>query len=420
MPRAATIPIVSTTTAAPIDGLSMDAEHWYRNLREPVRFEQAIRSLAGDGVTAFIECSPHPALTWAVQETVDDAVADPDQVAVAGSLRRDEGTLARFMTSAAEVHAHGVHVDWEVMFAGSRPRRVRLPSYPFARTRFWLESSTRAGRGTDLSAAGVDAAEHPLLGAAVSLAGQDAWLWTGRISAAEPAWLADHEVLGDTLVPGSALLEIALHAGARVACDTVQELTLEVPLVLRGQAGVRLQASVGEPDGAGRRAIELFAGADAGDWVRHAAGTLSPSAPAAHAAIGQLAAAGRRADRRRHDVRRARRPRLRLRAGVRERAGGLAAGLGAVRGGRARRAAGRRGAALRRPSGAAGRRVSSRGRARGRATAPCGCAFGWRACASRAAGRARCACGSRPRATTSCASPQPISRAGPCCRSTGC
>ncbi len=286
VPRATTIPIVSTTTAAPIDGLAMDAEHWYRNLREPVRFEQAIRSLAGDGVTTFIECSPHPALTWAVQETVDDAAGDPDAIVVAGSLRRDEGTLARFMTSAAEVHVHGVHVDWEVMFAGSRPRRVALPSYPFARTRFWLQAPDGAGRGADLPAAGMDAAEHPLLGAAVSLAGHDAWLWTGRISAAAPAWLADHEVFGDTLVPGSALLEVALHAGARAACDTLQELTLEVPLVLRGQAGVRLQASVGEPDGAGRRAIEIHASADAGDWVRHATGTLSASAPAAHEPLG--------------------------------------------------------------------------------------------------------------------------------------
>ena len=38
----------------------MDAEHWFRNLREPVRFEQVIRALVADGVTAFVEASPHP------------------------------------------------------------------------------------------------------------------------------------------------------------------------------------------------------------------------------------------------------------------------------------------------------------------------------------------------------------------------
>ncbi len=289
VPMAATIPIVSTTTAAPIDGLALNAEHWYRNLREPVRFEQAIRALLEQGVTAFVECSPHPALMWAVQETVEDAVSDPEAIAVAGTLRRDEGTLARFLASAAEVHVRGVHVDWEVAFAGSRPRRVALPSYPFTRTRYWLDGGpggAGAGGGASVAAAGLDVDEHPLLAAAVSLAGQDGWLWSGRLSSAAPAWLADHEVLGDTLLPGSALLEIALHAGARAACDTVEELTLEVPLVLRGQAAVRVQATVGEPDGAGRRAIDVYASADAGGWVRHATGTLSASVPAAHEPLG--------------------------------------------------------------------------------------------------------------------------------------
>ena len=288
VPMAATVPIFSTTTAAPIDGADMDAEHWFANLREPVRFEQATRALIADGVTTFLESSPHPVLTWAVQETAD-ASADPDAVAVVGSLRRDEGTLARFLSSAGEAYVHGVRVDWEVAFAGRAPRAVSLPTYPFERTRFWLERRSEGADGAlALPAAGVDAAAHPLLGASVRLAGQDSWLWTGRLSSATHPWLADHEVLDDILLPASAFAEIALHAGAAAGCDAIEELTIEAPLVLRAHAGVRLQALVGEPDAAGRRTIDVHARAEAGDadWVRHAAGVVSPEATAPHEPLG--------------------------------------------------------------------------------------------------------------------------------------
>ncbi|MEA2193447.1 MAG: hypothetical protein QOI73_3568, partial [Solirubrobacteraceae bacterium] len=162
-PRAGTVPILSTTTGSIIDGAEMDAGHWFRNLREPVRFAQAARALLDDGVTAFVEASPHPVLTWALQDTVDDAAADPDAVAVIGSLRRGEGTLARFMTSLGEAHVHGVEVDWDVAFAGRLARRVELPTYAFTPTRFWHEPSSRERDVGDLGAAGLSAAQHPLL-----------------------------------------------------------------------------------------------------------------------------------------------------------------------------------------------------------------------------------------------------------------
>lgn len=283
-PKAATIPIVSTTTAERIDGAAMDAEHWLRNLREPVRFEQTTRALLAEGVTTFVESSPHPVLTWALQETIDDACEQSGDVAVVGSLRRDEGTLARFQTSVGEAWVHGVPVDWEVAFAGLAPRRITLPSYPFARTRFWLEPRRGGGDAAGLLAAGLTPAEHPLLGAAVPLAGRDAWVWTGRVSLETHPWLADHEVLGDVLLAGSVFAELALHAASHAGCDVLGELTLQAPLVLRAQADVALQVSVGEPDEVGARAVEVFA-RDGSDWVRHASGWAGAAATCEHPPI---------------------------------------------------------------------------------------------------------------------------------------
>ena len=282
-PVSAQIPLFSTTTAALVDGAQLDAAHWYRNLREPVCFEQATRALLDDGVTAFVESSPHPVLSWAVQETVDAVAPDPERIAVVGSLRRDEGTLARFLASAGEAFAGGVEVDWEVAFAGAGARRVGLPTYPFERTRFWFAQRPGAGGGASLTAAGVGAAEHPLLGAAVELAGRDGCLLTGRIALGSHPWLADHVLFDEVTLPQAAFAELALRAGAEVGCETVEQLTLAAPLVLPAAGDVQLQVTVGGADERGRRALELHARRDGQDvpWVLHAAGTLSAGAPAA-------------------------------------------------------------------------------------------------------------------------------------------
>ncbi|TCO44758.1 type I polyketide synthase [Actinocrispum wychmicini] len=138
-PRPSDIPFFSTLTGDWLDTADLDAGYWYRNLRQTVQFEQAVRGLASDGFQAFVECSAHPVLTMAVQETVEDAVA-------VGSLRRNEGDLRRFMTSLAELYVRGVSPDWGAVFGSAR--RVELPTYPFQRQRYWLEEkdAPRAAR----------------------------------------------------------------------------------------------------------------------------------------------------------------------------------------------------------------------------------------------------------------------------------
>ncbi|MCQ8195660.1 polyketide synthase dehydratase domain-containing protein, partial [Streptomyces rugosispiralis] len=103
-------------------------------------------------------------------------------------------------------------------------------------------------------------------------------------------WLADHAVMGSVLLPGTAFVELAVRAGDQVGCERVEELTLEAPLVLPEVGGVQLQLSVGEPDGSGRRAFEVYsrfedAAADEA-WLRHASGALVEGASAASFDLG--------------------------------------------------------------------------------------------------------------------------------------
>ncbi|GAA2404741.1 hypothetical protein GCM10010191_10590 [Actinomadura vinacea] len=269
--RRAEIPFYSTVTGGLLDADGMDAEYWFANTREPVLFEPVTRALLDAGHTVFVEVSPHPVVGVAVQETVDDRDA---AAAVTGSLRRNHGDLGRFLTSLGEAHVHGVDVRWEEAFAGAGGSRIDLPTYAFQRQRYWLDDSAVTA---DAAASGQRSLDHPLLPAGLPLAG-DGYLLTGRLSRTALPWLAD----GTRVLPGAAIVELAIRAGDEVGCERLDALTLDDPLVLPEVGGLALQVSVAAPDTLGHRAVEVYSRAEdalaAMPWTRHATGVLAPGA----------------------------------------------------------------------------------------------------------------------------------------------
>ncbi|MFE6740451.1 type I polyketide synthase [Streptomyces tubercidicus] len=138
VPQTSSVPFFSTVTGEWLDAAETDAEYWYTNLRQTVEFAPAVEALATTGHHTFVEVSPHPVLTVPLQETVENVSA---HAVVTGTLRRDDGGLARLYTSLAELYVHGVDVDWSPAFAAApRPQLVDLPTYAFQHRRYWLES----------------------------------------------------------------------------------------------------------------------------------------------------------------------------------------------------------------------------------------------------------------------------------------
>ncbi|MGV9700702.1 type I polyketide synthase, partial [Streptomyces sp. NPDC003470] len=275
-PQPSTVPFYSTVTAGVLDTSSLDAGYWYRNLRQTVRFADTLRALLDDGFRLFVESSAHPVLTMGVEQTAETHINTP--VTAVGSLRRGEGGLTRFLTSAAEAFVGGAAVDWAGVFTGTGARRTDLPTYAFQRERYWLETTGPAVSQKSASGLGLGSADHPLLGAVVALADSEGFLLTGRLSLRTHPWLADHAVGGTTLLPGTAFVELALRAGDAVGCDRLEELTLEAPLVLPDDTAVQVQLTVGAPDTAGRSPVAVFSRPEdetEGPWTRHAAGTLT-------------------------------------------------------------------------------------------------------------------------------------------------
>ncbi|MGW2811967.1 type I polyketide synthase, partial [Streptomyces sp. NPDC001450] len=205
---------------------------------------------------------------------------DPEAALLVPALRKDRPETPALLAAVAGLFTQGADVDWRAVLPDGGARTVELPTYAFQRKRFWPQVSHRPG---DLAAAGLGAAGHPLLGAAVELAGGGTVL-TGRLSLRSHPWLRDHNVLGAVVFPGTGYAELALRAGDQVDCARIEELTIAVPLVVPEQGMVRLQVTVGVADDAGRRTVEVHSRPeDASDdtpWVLHAGGLLAPATTA--------------------------------------------------------------------------------------------------------------------------------------------
>ncbi|MGR3939647.1 type I polyketide synthase, partial [Streptomyces sp. BRA346] len=142
--RASQVPFYSTVTGELLDTAGLDAGYWYRNLRQPVRFQSAVEALAAQGHGTFVEVSTHPVLTASVLETLEELEPTAAPV-VADTLRREDGGLDRFLTSLAEVWVQGVEVEWARAFEGAGASVVDLPTYAFQRRRYWLDAPVGDG-----------------------------------------------------------------------------------------------------------------------------------------------------------------------------------------------------------------------------------------------------------------------------------
>ncbi|RKN07441.1 SDR family NAD(P)-dependent oxidoreductase [Streptomyces radicis] len=233
------------------------ADYWVRHVREAVRFADDVRHLAGEGVTRFLEIGPDGILTAMAQQSVEGTMA--------ATLRRERPEVESLFTGVGRLYATGVPVDWAAVFAGRGARRVDLPTYPFQRQRYWLIKQPGA-------AAGADAVEHPLLTAMVELPEDGGAVFTGRLALDSQPWLADHDAFGALVVPGEALVELALFAAERTGHGRVERLDLHAPLVLADADDVSTLRVLVAQDGT----LSVHARCDDdAPWVKHADGALT-------------------------------------------------------------------------------------------------------------------------------------------------
>ncbi|MEU7620503.1 type I polyketide synthase [Micromonospora rifamycinica] len=291
-PGEPTIPVIANVTGTTASGDDLRTPgYWVRHARGTVRFLDGMRRLRAEGIDTFVELGPDGVLTAMARDCLTDPVpfadpVDPADVAqpagaaepertllVLPTLRRDRDDAVAVQETLAVVHVHGLPVD-AVASLGDGPLATDLPTYPFQRSRYWLDP--RPGTA-DPAAMGLDVGGHPLLAVTVDLPDGTGTVWSGRLSVRTHPWLADHSVWGHTVVPGTALLEIMHRVCAEVGCARVAELTFEAPLVLADDEGVRVRVVAEEPDADGTRQVRIHSvpvSSDSRHWTRHASGRV--------------------------------------------------------------------------------------------------------------------------------------------------
>ncbi|MFE0373965.1 polyketide synthase dehydratase domain-containing protein, partial [Streptomyces tendae] len=219
-------------------------------------------------MSRFLEIGPDGVLSAMGAQWVDDAQFVALQ-------RRDQPQVDSALTALARLFVSGQHVEWPALYAGTGARLTDLPTYPFQHRPYWLPQSSTG----DVVSAGQEAAGHQMLDAVVRVADTDEYVFTGRLSATAHAWVAEHELGGRALVPGVALIDMAVRAADEAGCASVAEMVVTAPLRVPETGGVRIQLVVKEPQDGGDRPFTIHSCPETGDeWVLHATGTLASEA----------------------------------------------------------------------------------------------------------------------------------------------
>ncbi|MFE3880236.1 thioester reductase domain-containing protein [Kitasatospora sp. NPDC059146] len=244
---------MSTVTGRPATAEELrSSDHWTAHLRRPVRFLDAVRTLAAQGVGTALEVGPDAVLS----PLVAACLADGDrQVTAVPSARAGSAEVPGLLGALAELWTAGVPVDWRaVLGPPGRTAAVALPTYPFERERYWLTPPRAAGRGTAGWALG-----HPLLTGVTELAGRAELVLDGRLPGRSPA----------------ELVELALRAGEEAGCAVLAELTVDCLPEPPERGSLEAQLVLAPADDRGCRAFTVHTRAgESGGWAPVASGAL--------------------------------------------------------------------------------------------------------------------------------------------------
>lgn len=268
--------LISNLTGELLDDTdATDPHRWRRHIREPVRFAASMSKLGELGVRTFLEIGPHSTLSAMGMETLTDR-----SLRWLPSLRRGVPAWTQLAESVAALYRAGHELDWDGWVSEHAGRRVAAPTYPFQRQRYWFIDSSVAADSprTAVSAAG-PSARHPLLGAVIHSPALAGWAYQTVLAPDTPAYLTDHRVQNQVVVPGALFIEMMLAAakeGPKWPHVAIGELRLERPLILPDRGAVTCQVLVDSPSEgtATVRIVSATPDEEGIQWTTHATATL--------------------------------------------------------------------------------------------------------------------------------------------------
>lgn len=259
-PNEPAVPLYSSVTGERVENISYHAEYWFQNIRHPVLFAKAVRSLLNDGFHTFIEVGPHPVLSPSLKECFVDSKQEAESIE---TLRRNRSEIQSVSEAAAAVYAAGGQVDWRTRYPSGR--LVRLPNYPWQREKLWKEAES----------ARLDRVGYPMQ----TLLGR-------RLESFHPTWekdlnenyipyLREHQVQNLVVLPAAAYLEVLLQVHHEMLggdAATLRNVRFSQALILAESQKVSLVTEFNPENRAA--VIATRRSDDRENWSTHAEATL--------------------------------------------------------------------------------------------------------------------------------------------------
>ena len=269
------IDLIANVTARKAGPEIAQAGYWRQHIRQPVLFMESIAALRQSGCTAFVEIGPNPTLLGMAQR----CLPEEDHLLWLPSLRKGRGDSETILSSLGELYTHGLEVDWQGVEASSPPTRtISLPTYPFQRQRYWAEPSGRRDTPTSVQA------RQSLLSAPARTPGSSDTVFSLRVTGNSPAFVADHQIYGTVIFPGSGYLSLAVEAANQLGSNSCRITDFEISEALVIPEGKAFSVQmVMKPQEPGTAGFEIFSTVekdrfvldDPLEWKKHASGVLS-------------------------------------------------------------------------------------------------------------------------------------------------
>ena len=233
---------VSNVTGRLMRGDFASPAYWRTHVRSTVKFAESIGALHQLGATVFLEIGPRPTLSGLGRRCVVD-----DAAVWLPSLSRGRDESRQMLESLGRLYVAGGDIDWRGFDGDYRRCPQAMPTYPFERRRFWIDTAPASPRHSVERRAGRPI--HPLLGHRLDSASRDLQ-FEAEIATTTTPYLADHVKKGTAIMPATALLEMALATApiADVGPVAVHDLVIVEPLPLH-DASPQIVQSIVTPEG---------------------------------------------------------------------------------------------------------------------------------------------------------------------------
>ena len=129
------IALISNVSGSQLGGEIATPSYWRRQVREPVRFAEGMAAMVAKGCGIFVEIGPHPILLGMGADCVPEGTG-----LWLPSLRKGKEDWRVLLESLGHLYMRDFGVDWKGFDASYRRCRVPLPTYPFQRQRYWIET----------------------------------------------------------------------------------------------------------------------------------------------------------------------------------------------------------------------------------------------------------------------------------------